>query len=81
MRARETITIDATIYVAMTTHSQPLPAPARIGVGGPVGSGKTALIENLIPVFAARNLELAIVTNDLVTREDAERLQRIRPAA
>jgi len=60
----------------MTPNSQPLPAPARIGVGGPVGSGKTALIENLIPVFAARNLELAIVTNDLVTREDAERLQR-----
>ena len=60
----------------MIPNSQPLPAPARIGVGGPVGSGKTALIENLIPVFAARNLELAIVTNDLVTREDAERLQR-----
>ncbi len=53
-----------------------LPTPARIGIGGPVGSGKTALIENLISVFAARNLELAIITNDLVTREDAERIQR-----
>ena len=52
-----------------------LPSPARIGIGGPVGSGKTALIENLIPVFAARNLELAIITNDLVTREDAERIR------
>jgi urease accessory protein len=49
---------------------------ARIGIGGPVGSGKTMLIERLIPVFAGRGTELAIVTNDLVTREDAERLRR-----
>ena len=51
-------------------------SPARIGVGGPVGSGKTALIERLIPVFDKRNFEVAIVTNDLVTKEDAERLKR-----
>jgi urease accessory protein len=49
---------------------------ARIGIGGPVGSGKTALIERLIPVFRARHVELAVVTNDLVTKEDAERLRR-----
>lgn len=60
----------------MSAATNDLPTPARIGIGGPVGSGKTALIENLIPVFAARNLELAIITNDLVTREDAERIQR-----
>ncbi len=52
------------------------PGAARIGVGGPVGSGKTALIERLIPVLAARAVDLAIVTNDLVTKEDAERLRR-----
>lgn len=57
------------------TETRDLPGPARIGIGGPVGSGKTSLIENLIPVFAARNLELAIITNDLVTREDAERIR------
>src|SRR6266568_6986609 len=51
-------------------------AAARIGIGGPVGSGKTALIERLIPVLAARAVDLAIVTNDLVTKEDAERLRR-----
>ncbi len=51
-------------------------SPARIGIGGPVGSGKTALIERLIPVFESRNMELAIVTNDLVTQEDAKRIQR-----
>lgn len=50
--------------------------PARVGIGGPVGSGKTALIEQLIPYFINRGNEVAIVTNDLVTREDAKRLQR-----
>lgn len=49
---------------------------ARIGIGGPVGSGKTALIEALIPRLNARGIELAVVTNDLVTKEDALRLQR-----
>ena len=49
---------------------------ARIGIGGPVGSGKTALIEQLIPVLAGRGVDLAVVTNDLVTKEDAERIRR-----
>lgn len=49
---------------------------ARIGIGGPVGSGKTALIEALIPALAKRGHEVVVVTNDLVTREDAERLQK-----
>jgi urease accessory protein len=58
--------------------SQPVggPGAARIGIGGPVGSGKTALIERLIPVLGARGVDLAVVTNDLVTQEDAERLRR-----
>lgn len=54
---------------------EPAPGPARVGVGGPVGSGKTALIEALIPRLAARGTEVAVVTNDLVTEEDAERLK------
>jgi urease accessory protein len=49
---------------------------ARVGIGGPVGSGKTALIERLIPILAGRGVDLAVVTNDLVTKEDAERLRR-----
>lgn len=56
---------------------------ARIGIGGPVGCGKTALIEALIPVLQRRGIDLAVVTNDLVTQEDAERLRRsglIEPA-
>ena len=60
----------------MTAETPIAASPARIGVGGPVGSGKTALIERLMPVFDKRNLQVAIVTNDLVTKEDAERLKR-----
>ena len=58
------------------TQSPDLPAPARVGIGGPVGSGKTALIERLIPLLDTRGSSVAVVTNDLVTREDAERLRR-----
>ena len=49
---------------------------ARVGVGGPVGSGKTALLEQLIPRFLTRGNQIAVVTNDLVTKEDAERIKR-----
>lgn len=49
---------------------------ARVGIGGPVGSGKTALLERLLPAFQHRNVDVAVVTNDLVTQEDAERLRR-----
>jgi urease accessory protein len=52
------------------------PPAARVGIGGPVGSGKTALVERLIPALKVRGIELAVVTNDLVTKEDAERLRR-----
>jgi urease accessory protein len=53
-----------------------MPGPARVGIGGPVGSGKTALIEQLIPAFQKRGIEIGVITNDLVTKEDAERLRR-----
>jgi urease accessory protein len=51
-------------------------AAARVGIGGPVGSGKTALVERLIPALMARGVDLAVITNDLVTAEDAERIRR-----
>jgi len=60
----------------MSAATTSLPAAARVGIGGPVGSGKTALVERLIPALAARGIELAVITNDLVTREDAERVRR-----
>ncbi len=56
--------------------SKRLPGVARIGIGGPVGSGKTALVERLIPIFKVRGLEVGIVANDIVTQEDAERIKR-----
>ncbi len=62
--------------MSLTQLQSDTPAPARIGIGGPVGSGKTALIENLIPLLGTRGASVAVVTNDLVTREDAERLRR-----
>lgn len=49
---------------------------ARIGIGGPVGSGKTALVERLIAEFARRHRSVSVITNDLVTEEDAERVRR-----
>ncbi len=49
---------------------------ARVGIGGPVGSGKTALIESLLPRLTAARVRTAVITNDLVTREDADRLIR-----
>lgn len=55
---------------------QPRIAAARVGIGGPVGSGKTALVECLIPALTARGIDIAVITNDLVTAEDAERIRR-----
>ncbi|HUM14784.1 MAG TPA: urease accessory protein UreG [Candidatus Nitrosotalea sp.] len=53
----------------------PLPKPVKIGIGGPVGSGKTALVEAL-----ARRLrdhfDMAAITNDIYTQEDAQFLIR-----
>jgi urease accessory protein len=51
-------------------------AAARVGIGGPVGSGKTALVERLIPALMQSGVDLAVITNDLVTAEDAERIRR-----
>ncbi|MBY6059597.1 urease accessory protein UreG [Leisingera daeponensis] len=49
--------------------------PIRIGIGGPVGAGKTSLIERLLPLMAADDLRVVVITNDLVTKEDAARLR------
>jgi urease accessory protein len=45
--------------------------PIRIGVGGPVGAGKTMLVEKLTRVMEAE-LSMAVVTNDIYTKEDAQ---------
>jgi urease accessory protein len=48
----------------------------RIGIGGPVGSGKTALIEAMVPMLIACGRSPLVITNDIVTREDAEHVKR-----
>lgn len=49
--------------------------PLRVGIGGPVGSGKTALMEALCKALRDR-YEIAAITNDIYTKEDAEILTR-----
>ncbi len=49
--------------------------PLRVGIGGPVGSGKTMLMERLCEVFRDR-YDLCAITNDIYTKEDAEILTR-----
>ena len=48
----------------------------RIGVGGPVGSGKTAIIEAITPKLIDLGIRVLIITNDVVTTEDAKHVQR-----
>ena len=63
-------------HSSLATPGADLPAPALIGIGGPAGSGKTVLIERLIPRLGTQGASVAVVTKDLVTREDTERLRR-----
>jgi urease accessory protein len=54
----------------MTQHG-----PLKVGIGGPVGVGKTTLTEQLCRALASR-CSMAVITNDIYTREDAEYLMR-----
>ena len=47
----------------------------RLGIGGPVGSGKTMLIEQLVPRLVAKGYRPAIISNDVISKEDAERMK------
>ena len=60
----------------MTHAHGPRPyGPLRVGIGGPVGAGKTTLTEQLCRALAHR-CSMAVVTNDIYTREDADYLTR-----
>jgi urease accessory protein len=48
----------------------------RIGIGGPVGSGKTAIIEAITPMLLDLGVRVLIITNDVVTTEDAKHVRR-----
>ena len=56
-------------------HRHNEPGPVRIGIGGPVGSGKTALVAALCRTLG-EELSIAVVTNDIYTTEDADFLRR-----
>lgn len=55
----------------MSSHRIP-----RVGVGGPVGSGKTMLIEQVVPLLSGKGYKVGIISNDVVSKEDAERMRR-----
>lgn len=48
----------------------------RVGIGGPVGSGKTVLIEQAVPALFSRGYRVGIISNDVVSREDADRMRK-----
>ncbi|MEV5557876.1 urease accessory protein UreG [Nonomuraea wenchangensis] len=69
----------------MHQHAHPAPATHltsaldrvfKVGVGGPVGSGKTALIEALVPILLRRGHSVGVITNDIYTQEDADHVRR-----
>jgi urease accessory protein len=48
----------------------------RMGIGGPVGSGKSMLIERIVPLLAKDGYRICIISNDVISKEDAERMRK-----
>ncbi len=63
--------LDYVVIFYMSTRRIP-----RVGIGGPVGSGKTMLIEQVVPILSSRGYRAGIISNDVVSREDADRMRR-----
>ncbi len=61
----------------MSTDTNPQHGPLRVGIGGPVGSGKTTLTAALCQRFRNR-FDICAITNDIYTKEDAEILMRMQ---
>ena len=47
----------------------------RIGIGGPVGAGKSMLIERVVPILANKGYSVSIISNDVISKEDADRMR------
>lgn len=47
----------------------------RIGIGGPVGSGKSMLIERMVPMLSEKGYRVSIISNDVISKEDADRIR------
>jgi len=56
--------------VSLTHHDV-----ATVGIGGPVGSGKTSLVSELVPELVDRGLDVGVIANDILTQEDADALR------
>ena len=56
----------------MITMTDRLP---RIGIGGPVGAGKSMLIERVVPILANKGYSVSIISNDVISKEDADRMR------
>ncbi len=48
----------------------------RIGIGGPVGCGKSMFIERVVPILAKKNYRVSIISNDVISKEDADRMRK-----
>ena len=48
----------------------------RIGIGGPVGCGKTMLIEQVVPLLSLEGYKVGIISNDVISKEDAQRMRK-----
>ena len=62
---------------ALSKHASSKHGPLRVGIGGPVGSGKTTLTAALCKAFRER-YDICAITNDIYTKEDAEILMRMQ---
>ena len=58
---------------AFSTSPRRIP---RIGIGGPVGCGKTMLIEQVVPLLSLDGYKVGIISNDVISKEDAERMRK-----
>ena len=60
-----------------TVEKKSSTGPLRVGIGGPVGAGKTSMVEALCRAMA-KKYSIAVITNDIYTKEDAEYLMRVQ---
>lgn len=72
-----TFTPTSALKPGTETNTQPARQPLRVGIGGPVGSGKTSLVAQLCKAMRD-DYSVGVITNDIYTREDAEALVRFQ---
>jgi len=48
----------------------------RVGIGGPVGSGKSMIIEKVVPFLAKKGYKMSVISNDVISKEDADRIRK-----